>query len=75
MRPNHHELMADPLPEHKPHLLEALNCDSELKSVEQKQLQQLRINHAAVFALDHTKLGVTDVVQHDINTGDGPSIL
>ena len=52
-------------------LLKKLNWDSPVLTVEQKhQLKELLLQNGDLFALDPSELGVTNVVQHTINTGD-----
>ena len=49
-------------------LLKKLNWDSPVLTVEQKH--QLLLQNGDLFALGPSELGVTNVVQHTINTGD-----
>ena len=61
--------------EREAELLNALKLESaEVKSNEREQLEQLVLDHADLFALDHTELGSTDLVQHVINTGDSQPV-
>ena len=56
-------------------LLKKLNWDSPVLTVEQKhQLKELLLQNGDLFALDPSELGVTNVVQHTINTGDSTPI-
>ena len=56
-------------------LLKKLNWDSPVLTVEQKhQLKELLLQNGDLFALDPSELGVTNVVQHTINTGDNTPI-
>ena len=52
-------------------LLKKLNWDSPVLTVEQKhQLKELLLQNGDLFVLSPSELGVTNVVQHTINTGD-----
>ena len=56
-------------------LLKKLNWDSPVLTVEQKhQLKELLLQNGDLFALDPSELGVTNVVQHTINTGNSTPI-
>ena len=53
-------------------LCDSLQWNPDLTSDEQKQLQSLLLEHSEVFALDPSRpseLGLTEVVQHTIDTG------
>ena len=54
----------------KERLFEALDVSPALADKERQQLRTVLADHADVFALDPTELGSTEVVQHDIDTGD-----
>ena len=59
----------------KTQLLKKLNWDSPVLTVEQKhQLKELLLQNGNLFALDPSEHGVTNVVQHTINTGDSTPI-
>ena len=56
-------------------LLKKLNWDSPVLTIEQKhQLKELLLQNGDLFALDPSDRGVTNVVQHTINTGDSTPI-
>lgn len=55
-------------------LLEALDWGTDLTDEEHAKLQSVIVDYADVFALDPSELGMTDIVQHSIDTGDSPPI-
>ena len=56
-------------------LLKKLNWDSPVLNVEQKhQLKELLLQNGDLFALNPSELGVTNAVQHTINTGHSTPI-
>ena len=55
--------------------LKKLNWHLSVLTIEQKhQLKELLLQNGDLFALDPSELGVTNVVQHTINTGDSTPI-
>ena len=48
--------------------------EASLEPKEQERLFILLVKYADVFALSNDKLGRTDILQHEIYTGDAPPI-
>ena len=51
-----------------------LRLDSDLSDEEARQIEDLVLEFADVFALEATELGSTGLVTHTIDTGDSPPI-
>ena len=65
---------ANDLPEHVKQLFEDTVSKGVLDPVTTRGLKQLLFKHADLFARDDKDLGRTDLVQHDIDTGDARPI-
>ena len=55
-------------------LLESVHVEESLSTEQMKQLRELIVEYADVFALDQHELGTTDLVTHVIDTGDSSPI-
>ncbi|XP_053212264.1 uncharacterized protein LOC128395805 [Panonychus citri] len=53
---------------------EQFNLDSGLEHIEKEKVQQLLIAHRNCFSFSGDKIGRTQMVKHQINTGDHPPI-
>ncbi len=74
MPPSSAPTHAHDLPGHIKELFEETCEREQLDTVTSESLKRLLIKHADVFALHDDDLGRTNLVQHDINTGDTPPI-
>ena len=74
MPPSSASTLAHDIPGHIKELFEETCEREQLDTITSESLKRFLIKHADVFALHDDDLGRTNLVQHNINTGDTPPI-